>query len=381
MRAESRAAGGPLRTLVIAPWARRLGGAEEMLWTFARTHDPERLGLSVIFLESGPLETEMTSLGIPTAVVESGQLRSPWRVASTVARLAGAIRRQRPHVVLNWMAKTQLYGAPAVMLSGTRARVVWWQHLIPAGHWMDRLATRLPAAAIGASSEASARAQRCSVPSRRTVCVHPGIEAPAAVPAPAPRARAELGLGETATVVVLVGRLQPWKGQDRAIHATRLLRNLGLDVQLLVVGGSAFGFDANYPDTLRCLVAELDLEQHVRFVGQVDDVTPYLRIGDVALSASESEPFGIVLIEAMALGLPVVAVRSAGPLEITDDGRAGRLATGGSPQELAAAIGPLVDDAAERRRLGEAGRSRVSREFSAASMSRGIAELLESAAA
>lgn len=367
-----------LSTLVIAPWARRLGGAEEMLWTFLRAYDPQRLEVSVVFLEAGPFERDVAALGIPTTVVESGRLRSPVRVVSTICALARLIRRDDPDVVLNWMAKTQLYGAPAAALSRAGTRVIWWQHLTPSGHWMDRVATRLPAAAIGASSEASAVAQRRTTPSRRTVCVHPGIAQPADAIAKAVR-RSDLGLSDAAVLIVLAGRLQPWKGQDRAIRAARLLRDQGLDVELLVVGGTAFGFDVEYPCTLRDLVAELDLEGRVSFAGQVDDAIPYLRVGDIALNASEGEPFGIVLIEAMSLSLPVVAVSADGPIEITDHGRAGRLARDGSPEALAEALRPLVEDRVQREQLGETGRHRVETHFSAATMALRMTELIESA--
>lgn len=366
----------PTSVLIVAPWARRLGGAEEMLFTFVRAHDRQRIRLAVVFLEAGPFEREVAALGVPTARVTAGRLRSPLRLLRTVGALVRLIRRNRPDVVLNWMAKTQLYGAPATTLSRTGARIVWWQHLIPDGHWMDRLATRLPAAAIGTSSEISAVTQRQVVPSRRTVCIHPGT-----IPLSAEQAAVtheELGLNSSATTVVLVGRLQPWKGQDRAIRAVRLLRDRGLDVELLVVGGPAFGFDLDYPGTLRTLVTSLNLTGHVSLVGQVDDALPYLRVGDIVLNASEGEPFGIVLIEAMMLARPVVAVRAAGPLEITDDGRTGRLARDGSPEALADTLAPLVSDEALRVQLGEAGRSRADVKFSAAAMARGITELLES---
>lgn len=364
----------PLTVLVVAPWARRHGGAEEMLWTLLKAHDRARVRFGVAFLEAGPFEREVAALGVATAVVPAGQLRSPLRVARTVGALTRLIRRTRPDVVLNWMAKTQLYGAPAAALSRTGAPIVWWQHLIPGGHWMDRLATRLPAAAIGASSESSAVAQRATPPARRTVCVHPGVElSGAVVPAAGP--------SPESVVVVIVGRLQPWKGQDRAIRAVRLLRGRGLPVELLVVGGAAFGFDEDYPAALEALVAELDLGEHVRFTGQVDDARPHLARGDIALNASEGEPFGIVLIEAMALGRPVVAVEAAGPLEITDAGRTGRLASDGSPEALAAALAPLVEDPDLRSTLGAAGRERAEREFSAVAMADGITALLESVVA
>jgi glycosyltransferase involved in cell wall biosynthesis len=73
---------------------------------------------------------------------------------------------------------------------------------------------------------------------------------------------------------------------------------------------------------------------------------------DVFVLASDGEPFGIVLVEAMSLGLPVVAVGKHGPAEIVEDGVSGLLTQTNSPEHLAAAIEPLLEDERLRRRLG-----------------------------
>jgi glycosyltransferase involved in cell wall biosynthesis len=369
----------PLPVLVVAPWARRLGGAEEMLWELLRNCPRERVEFTVVFLEPGPFEREVADLGVETAVLEAGRLRSPLAVARTTIGIARAIRRRRPAVVLNWMAKTQLYGAPAAMLSGTGVRIAWWQHLTPHGHWMDRAATALPAAMVGASSEASAAAQRTLRPARRTVVIHPGIDE-GSVPSAAVD-RTQLGLSDAAVVLTLVGRLQPWKGQDRAIRAVRMLRDRDLDVQLLVVGGAAFGFDVDYEGELRDLAADLDIAPHVAFTGQVSSSRPYLDVTDIALNASESEPFGIVVLEAMAAEVAVVAVDAGGPAEILVHDETGRLARDGSPEALAETVEPLVRDAARRRRLAEAGRRSFEARFTARRMGERFADALEAVAA
>jgi glycosyltransferase involved in cell wall biosynthesis len=364
----------PLEVLVTAPWARRLGGAEEMLWEFLRTYPRELISVATVFMERGPLQSQVAALGVPAAVIEAGRLSSPLDTVRTVGALARMIRRRRPAVVLNWMAKTQLYGASAAVLSGTAPRVVWWQHLIPNGHWMDRAATALPTAAVGASSEASADAQRRQRPSRPTFCVYPGIDIPREGVASV--SREELGLSSTATVITLVGRLQPWKGQDRAIRALAALQVEGLDVELLIVGGSAFGFDIGYETELRELIDHLGLEDRIVMTGQVESAHPYLAVSDIALNASESEPFGIVMLEALANSVAVVAVDAGGPREVLTDGDTGALAPDGSPQALASALRPLIEGQTLRTTMARAGNQLYQRRFSAAAMSRRIAEEL-----
>ena len=362
-----------LKVVIIAPWARRLGGAEEMLWAFVRSHPRDRIALSVVFLEVGPVRLRGRVERDADLTVPAGRLRAPVRFAKTVADLARLIRRERPDVVLNWMAKTQLYGAPAARLSGVHPHIVWWQHLTPGGHWMDRLATALPAVAVGASSKASAAAQRQMRPARKVFHVHPGTDV---AELSETVTRQQLGLSTTSLVVTLVGRLQPWKGQDRAIRTLAALRASGFDVQLLLVGGAAFGFDEGFQDELRTLARGLDVTDHVVLTGQVDSSAPYLAITDVALNASEAEPFGIVLLEAMALGVPVVAVNAGGPAELITDGRDGVLARDGAPESLAAAIAPLLRYPALRARIGAAGREQYLAGFTASVMSGRIADAL-----
>jgi glycosyltransferase involved in cell wall biosynthesis len=229
---------------------------------------------------------------------------------------------------------------------------------------MDRLATMLPARAVGCSSQASAEAQGHLRPRRRTFVVWPGIELDGrAEAAPAP-----LDLPAGRVVIGLVGRLQPWKGQHHLLQALALLRDREHDVHGLFVGGSAFGFSQGYPAELAELVDRLELGDRVTMTGQVPDADPYLRRMDVFVNASSGEPFGIVMPEAMAHGLPIVAVASAGPLEIVEDGTTGLLVERPDGGLLADALEQLVGDPERRRRMGEAGRERCLRLFTAERM-------------
>jgi glycosyltransferase involved in cell wall biosynthesis len=96
----------------------------------------------------------------------------------------------------------------------------------------------------------------------------------------------------------------------------------------------------------------------------VPDAGPYIEQLDVLVNASDPEPFGIVLLEGMARGVPVVAVDSGGPAEFIEDGRTGVLARSGEPDALADALERFLRAAPESRRaIGEAGRERFLTEF------------------
>jgi len=319
--------------------------------------------LEPVFFEHGPWPLALRDAGFRVEVIEAGRLREAHRWVTTVARLRRIMRSRRPDLMLNWAAKTQLYGAPAAVLAGMADRVVWWQQAIPSRTWLDGGATLLPAAAIGCYSGASARAQARLFPARRTFVVAAG--------APIPRAGSQAGpleLPSDVPVVGLVGRLQPWKGQDRLLRAQALLHERGHRMHLVIVGGDAYGLSAEYAASLPALIGELGLSADVTLTGQVPDAGPYIEQLDVLVNASDPEPFGIVILEGMARGVAVVAVDSGGPGEFIENGHTGLLASSGRPDALADALEPLLVSAARREQIGVAGRESFMREFTDAAM-------------
>jgi glycosyltransferase involved in cell wall biosynthesis len=366
-----------LRVLVCVPWRERLGGAEVMLWSVLKHSDARSVQYAVAFLEPGRFEEEVSELGVRTFRVPAGRLREPRAAALAIRQLRRIIRSEEPDLVLNWQAKAQLYGSPAAVAAGWGDRVVWWQHGVPDGHWMDRVATALPARAVGCSSHASATAQAAARPRRRTFVVHPGVETHEVRPV----GEETLGIGDEQPVVGIVGRLQPWKGQHRFLHALRLLHDSGCRAHGLIVGGSAHGFSPGYEQDLRALIAQLGLDDAVTMAGHVPDARPYVARMDVLVSASEREPFGIVLAEAMAQGVPAVAVSDAGPREIIESGVTGLLVPRPDHMLLSAAMRELLQDEERRRRMAVAARRAAVDRFGVRTMTRELELRLRAIAA
>jgi len=160
----------------------------------------------------------------------------------------------------------------------------------------------------------------------------------------------------------MVGRLAPWKGQHvfleafaRAFPAGGAGADEGTrSAEALLVGSALFGED-DYVAALHAQVADLGLEGRVRFTGFVDDVAALLAEVDVVVHASVvAEPFGQVVVEAMAAGRPVIASDLGGPAEVVTDGVDGLLSPAGDADALAACLVRLADDAGLRLRLGRA---------------------------
>src|SRR5262249_36486751 len=129
--------------------------------------------------------------------------------------------------------------------------------------------------------------------------------------------------------------------------------------------------DGDERQELEALAARLGIRDRVRFAGHASDVRDAIASADVALSSARQEGLGIALLEAMAMGRPVVALPTGGIPEIVSDGETGWLADVRAPAALARAMQAAIDAPAERRRRGEAARARVVTTFSVDAMRAG----------
>ncbi|HEX3911278.1 MAG TPA: glycosyltransferase [Solirubrobacteraceae bacterium] len=356
-----------MRMLVTVPWAERLGGAEAMLQSALDGSRESGHEVELVFFEPGSWAQELTAAGYRVTVLRAGRLRQVHRTLATVLRLARILHKRKPDLLLNWSAKTQLYGAPAASLAGIGDRVVWWQQAIPSSKgWLDRSATLLPSRAVACYSRAAADAQEQLFPHRPTVVIAAGAPLPREGSPQAP----PLQLPSGVPIVGLVGRLQPWKGQDRMLRAQAILRDRGAAMHLVLVGGDSWGLSPEYAESLSGLIEQLGLAEAVTMTGEVPDADPYVRQMDVLVNASDPEPFGIVLLEGMARGVAVLAVRSGGPAEFIEHERTGLLARSGGPEDLADALEPLLRSADLRARIAAAGRERFLSEYTDAALGR-----------
>jgi len=222
------------------------------------------------------------------------------------------------------------------------------------------------------------RAQEALRPRRQVHLALPGIEPPELLePAALDVLRTDLGVPAGRTVIGISGRLVRWKHQDAVLEATALLHRDGRDVHALIVGGEGHGHDAGYGDELERLAESLGIADRVTFTGHRDDPVALTQLMDVAVNASDPEPFGLVVLEALAVERPVVAVARGGPAVIVEDGVTGTLVPAPAPRDLATALAPLVDDPEARERMGAAGREAVLSRFSLDRFAAGVREGLD----
>ncbi len=190
--------------------------------------------------------------------------------------------------------------------------------------------------------------------------VYHGLEPPVtrALEREGQRIRSELGISPDAFLVGNVGRLAPQKGQRHLIGAMpALLARIPRAHAVIAGGGDLENF-------LLDLAEETGVAERVHVLGPRKDVPALMHAMDVFAMPSIWEGFGLVLLEAMAAGRPIVASRVATIPEVVVDGQTGLLVPAGDPLALAEALAQLADQPGLAARMGEAGRERVRHQFS-----------------
>jgi phosphatidyl-myo-inositol dimannoside synthase len=260
----------------------------------------------------------------------------------------------------------------------------YWLSIAPGTHALMRRATSRAAGVPVMCSAFVARVVRTAVPAGVPVSVmYPGADLERFRPDLAHEdLRATHGVGGR-PLVVCVSRLVARKGQDVLIRAMPRIRRRVPDAALLIVGAGP------YEDRLRRLAARAD-PGSVVFVGQVSeaDLPRYYRAADVfampcrnRLGGLEVEGWGNVFVEAAACGRPVVVGDSGGASESVVPGRTGLLVDGSNVEEVAEAVGSLLEDPARAEAMGMAGRARVEASFDWSRPAGQLAGLLRDAVA
>ena len=173
---------------------------------------------------------------------------------------------------------------------------------------------------------------------------------------------AEFGVPADVPVVAIIARIFPWKGHEQLIRAVATLRERDVECHLLVVGEDdprATPGGGSYSAQLRTVVSELGLDHAVTFTGFRSDIPEIMAGIDLLAMPSHEEPFGMVYVEALAMGTPVVASRSGGVPEFIEHGVTGLLADPDDVADLARMLERLLVDPDERARLAAAGREMV----------------------
>ncbi len=353
---------------------RLVSGGERVLLSMLHALDRERYELLVACPAAGRGELdrlvreqgiEVVAAPLLAARFSLNPLKlagSVWSGLGAIARLRGTFSRVAPDLIHANSVRAALVATLAT--AGMRTRVLWHIHDdLPAGHPVTRaiqqMAYRSGRSRFVAVSQATARAFAGPLPFvERIAVLHNGVDRErfsprAALPDGAAAAvRAEFGVGAGASLVVCVGLLHPRKGLLELVEAWRLVadasQTTGKQARLVLVGAAVFNQDHVYEAAVRERVRALGLEQSVLFAGPRGDVPAILRAADLLVLNARSEPFALILLEAVASGTPIVATNVSGIPELIEDGVSGVLVTSPDrPEENKASLSRALLDAIE----------------------------------
>jgi len=184
-------------------------------------------------------------------------------------------------------------------------------------------------------------------------------------------ARTQLGFVPKRPLIGAVGRLSDEKGFDRLLRAVGSLVKRGVDVGLIIVG------DGDQREKLESLIEELDLRDHVRLLGHLNDVLDLYQAMDVFALSSLREGLPNVVLEAMSLETPVVATRVAGVPGLIAHRENGLLVEPGHVEQLATALGDLLSNPQRRHELARAARSTIEADYSFRSRMQKVAAIYD----
>jgi glycosyltransferase involved in cell wall biosynthesis len=239
----------------------------------------------------------------------------------------------------------------------------------------------LPDRVIFVSQAAMRQALGHSAAQPRASVIHNGIDLASfrRVAGAYDEVRQEFGLGLDSRIVGSVGRLDVGKGYEYFVEAARLVLESGLIAKFMIVGENQYG--DSYVNRIHRLVADLDLENQIIFAGFRTDVARLMSAFDVFVCPSVKDAHPRVVLEAMALKLPIVGTLSGGIAETIEDGSSGLLVPTENSSSLARAIIRFLSDSELASRIGRAAYNRVARDFSARTyveqVERVYSELLE----
>jgi glycosyltransferase involved in cell wall biosynthesis len=329
------------------------GGLERLLVEFARRHRPDTETRFIALDALGPPADDIRDSGHFADSLDfshSGKLR-------VVRSLARMLRDEGINVVHTHNTYAHFIGSAAAKLVGIRA-VINTQHGRGCGdHWKDRLlfriANRFTFRIVGVSEDALRLCQRQdSKSASKMCCIWNGIDL----------ARFAFSGPIDQPFAVAVGRLSPEKDFATLMQAAPIVIQSVSDFRLRIVG------DGSERPRLESLIRELRLENHVTLVGARDDVPRELRRAGFYVASSLKEGISLTLLEAMAVGLPVVTTNVGGNPEVIEEGVTGRLVPSGDPQSLAQAIVSMCDAQSNWLAMGQAGRRRVEEHFNVTRM-------------
>ncbi|SEI91831.1 Glycosyltransferase involved in cell wall bisynthesis [Allopseudospirillum japonicum] len=318
-------------------------------------------------------QASKVSSALKTAGAHVYELTSWASVLTHLPKLLAYIRRTQIHVI-HCHKSSDLRLAALISLFLPQIRIFFTDHMGVTRpkkdlyhRWVYRKVTRI----FSISETTYQRNLRAfPVPAERITRLYYGVDLQAYQPQQNRQRNAEirahLRIPEDAVCIGLPGRLSPGKGQEYLLQAADRLRTQPeLKLHYVLIGGleAAEGADEDFVATLQAFVQSHQLSDHVSFSGFRTDLPAVLEAMDIICIPSRNEAFGLVVIEAMALGKAIIGANTGAIPELLQQGRVGQLVDPQSGTEIAEAIGRLAQEKSQVRALGQLAQARAHQYF------------------
>lgn len=385
-----------MRNILFVHQSADMYGSDKVLLSLVAGLDRSRFTPIVILPCDGPLLTALEEAGIRCHVVPlvragrtlfsiKGLLALPVKAWKSVRAISCVLEGERIDIVhSNTLAV--LSGAIWAWLKGVPH--VWHVHEIIERPLVVRKGfawlLRLFASKVICNSHATMKLllQDQPVLQQKTVVVWNGIdrEQPADIDKAA-AFRAGLRLADGDVLVALLGRVNRWKGQGLLVEAAEQLEVRGQHHLRYVMVGSPPAGQEHFLHVLEARIAQSPVREKISLLSFTSDIWTVWDSCDIAVVPStEPEPFGMVALEAMVSGKPVVAANHGGLAEIVVPGKTGLLFEPNNPRGLAEAIETLADNKTLRDEMGHAGKRLAAEKFSVSAYVAGVSAVYDSAA-
>jgi glycosyltransferase involved in cell wall biosynthesis len=345
------------------------GGAEAQILELGRgqLRDGQRVGLLVLNRSKGrravhPLVSKAQMLGITVTQLQD-QVRFPFRL---IPRIVRQLREGKFDLLHTHAYKADLLGIIAARMAKIPivATVHGYTDAFPAVRvyrHLDLLVLRRFPKVIAVSDYLRQELIASGLALHRVVTVYNAIDLDvfgSTVRSERRKVRAELGIEPNAPVVLTVGRLNPEKGHRYLLESARLACQHIPNLRVLIAG------EGPLRDKLEASARSMHLDTAVSFLGWREDVASLMAASDLFVLPSTRESFGLVILEALASGIPVIATRVGGVPEIIWTGETGMLVEPRNPEALARAVIWALTNPAQAGQLARQGQAVVRQRFS-----------------
>lgn len=334
-----------------------IGGVESVLLTmaeFADTCPPLQQEFALAF--DGTFAHSLRDLGATVHILPPVHLRNPLSLLRTRRALRQLLRSGKYDAVISHSTWCQVVYASTVAKAAIP--LVFWMHNDFDGHWLQRIAAYYPPQFAICNSEFTRSSLSNVYPDVLNEVQYPVCCAPRNNASRNDDLRRQLGVPQNSVVILMASRMDSWKGHLNLLRAAAEIRT-NTDWMIWIAGAPQTAAERAYFDLVQSTVQQWKLEERVRFLGHRNDIPDVLRACDIYCQPNEKpEPFGVIFIEAMQAGVPVVTYGMGGAREILNE-ETGLLVAPGDIAGLAAALANLIEDAPLRTKLGVAGIGRA----------------------